>query len=288
VTLRRVLGVERGRAAVSSRAAGVVRGDRDRGDRRGSVSHVRPFIDGWAGIARRVCLGWPTGPRGCGPPPAQTPPDVEALICELRRNHPSRVPARWCAEATVSSGCRSWPRLISISKRGSVTRVMRPDTVERLVDQLVRRGVGLLASPLGPACCPQRTSAFALKLPRTENESRTRRRVARQATRVGAERRASTGCPVHPDEQQRRRQRKRQPISSGWQRRPGGDEADSRAVTNRRSMARLSVASPQPGENRWRQCNEGPRRAPDAGRHPGSRRVRTTSTIWAPERKMVP
>ena len=93
--------------------------------------------------------------------------------------------------------------------------------------------------------------------------------------------------PVDPGEEQRFRQRKRQPGSSRWQRRPG-EEDSCRAVTNRRSAARLPVASPCPRRNRGRRCHAGPSRATSTGRHPGSRRVPATSTVEVPAIRMVP
>ena len=87
--------------------------------------------------------------------------------------------------------------------------------------------------------------------------------------------------PVDPGEEQRIRQRKRHRNSSRWQRRPG-EEDSYRAVTNRRSAARLPVAGPCPRRNRGRWCHAGPSRATSTDRHPGSRRVPTTSTYRYP------
>ena len=96
------------------------------------------------------------------------------------------------------------------------------------------------------------------------------------------------GGPVDPGEEQRFRQRKRHGNSSRWQRRPGGGEAGSRAVTNWRSAARPTVAGLQPRESRGRRCHAGPSRATSTGRHPGSRRVPTKSTVSVPLLRMVP
>ena len=93
--------------------------------------------------------------------------------------------------------------------------------------------------------------------------------------------------PVDPSEKQRIRQRKRHGNSSRWQRRPG-EEDSHRAVTNRRSAARLPVASPCPRENRGRWCHEGRFPATGTDRHPGLRRVPTSGTVSVPTRKMVP
>jgi hypothetical protein len=98
----------------------------------------------------------------------------------------------------------------------------------------------------------------------------------------------SLGGPVDPGKEQRFRQRKRQLDSSKWQRRPGGGEAGSRVVTNWRSAAHPTVAGLQPRESRGRRCHAGPSRATAPGRHPGSRRVPTTSTLAMPARKRVP
>ena len=98
----------------------------------------------------------------------------------------------------------------------------------------------------------------------------------------------SLGGPVDPGEKQRIRQRKRHRSSSRWQRRPGGGEADSRAVTNWRSAAHPTVAGLQPRESRGRRCHAGPSQATAPGRHPGSHRVPTTSTLVVPVRKRVP
>ena len=100
--------------------------------------------------------------------------------------------------------------------------------------------------------------------------------------------RVRLGGPVDPGEEQRFRQRKRHGNSSRWQRRPGGGEAGSRAVTNWRSAARPAVAGLQPRENRGRRCHAGPSRATAPGRHPGSRRVPTKSTVSVPLIRMVP
>jgi hypothetical protein len=94
--------------------------------------------------------------------------------------------------------------------------------------------------------------------------------------------------PVDPGEEPRLGQRQRHLISSRWQRRPGGGEAGSRAVTNRRSAARLPVAGLQPRESRGRRCHTGPSQATEPGRLPGSRRVPTPSTLTMPVRKRVP
>src|SRR5450755_4801057 len=93
--------------------------------------------------------------------------------------------------------------------------------------------------------------------------------------------------PVDPGEKQRIRQRKRHRNSSRWQRRPG-EEDSYRAVTNRRSAARLPVASPCPRENRGRWCHEGRFPATGTDRHPGLRRVPTSGTVSVPIRKRVP
>ena len=75
-------------------------------------------------------------------------------------------------------------------------------------------------------------------------------------------------------------------ISSQWQQRLG-EEAVPRAVTDWRSRAHPSVAGQRPRENRGRPCHPGPQRATTPGRHPGSRRVPTTSTLSAPAEKRV-
>ena len=72
------------------------------------------------------------------------------------------------------------------------------------------------------------------------------------------------------------------PTPHRWQRRPGGNEADARVVTNRRSTALLLVADRQPRENRGRWCHAGPQRATDLDRQPGSRRVPITGTVKMP------
>ena len=104
----------------------------------------------------------------------------------------------------------------------------------------------------------------------------------------GIEHAHSVGCggPIETDEELSRGQG--HDNSSRWQRRPGGNEADARVVTNRRSAALLPLADPQPRESRGRWCHAGPRRATSQDRHPGSRRVPTTSTETMPARRMVP
>ena len=90
-----------------------------------------------------------------------------------------------------------------------------------------------------------------------------------------------------PGEELRLGQCKRHLVSSRWQRRPGG-EAGSRAVTNRRSAARLPVAGLRPRESQGRRCHCGHSLATDQGRLPGPRRVPTSSTLAMPMRKRVP
>jgi transposase-like protein len=49
----------------------------------------RQAVHRWVGRYRRTdWTGWPTGSHRPRAHPAQTPPEVEAAICELRRTHP--------------------------------------------------------------------------------------------------------------------------------------------------------------------------------------------------------
>jgi hypothetical protein len=80
---------------------------------------------------------------------------------------------------------------------------------------------------------------------------------------------------------------KRQRDSSWWQRQQPGEEDSCWMVTNSRSEALLPVASHCPRGNRGRRCHSGHLAATDLGRHPGSRRVPTTSTLSMPVRKRV-
>jgi hypothetical protein len=76
--------------------------------------------------------------------------------------------------------------------------------------------------------------------------------------------------------------------SSGRRLRRPGEEDSYRAVTNRRTAARLPVASPCPRRNRGRWCHGGCFPATALDRHPGSRRVPTTATVAVPAIRMVP
>jgi transposase len=59
---------------------------------------TRYRADGLAGLADRS-----RRPASC---PHQASPEVEAAVCELRREHPRWGPRRWCTNWAGSGGCR--------------------------------------------------------------------------------------------------------------------------------------------------------------------------------------
>ena len=103
--------------------------------------------------------------------------------------------------------------------------------------------------------------------------SRDSRLVVRAGKGVGVM--VDLSSPVDADEELSGGQGKRQSNSSQWQRRRlGGDEASSRAVTNRRSTAHLPIADLKPRESRgrwWPSKSDQPRPSPRLPPSPNSK-----------------
>jgi hypothetical protein len=80
-------GVDHDRAALSSRVGGPGRGAGDRGCR--TVCDSRQAVHRWVGWYRDEGLdGLADISSRPHASPTQTPPEVDAAICELRRNYP--------------------------------------------------------------------------------------------------------------------------------------------------------------------------------------------------------
>ncbi len=127
------------------------------------------------------------------------------------------------------------------------------------------------------ACSPARRCRLCrdrvLWRPRRGQLSRDSRLVVRAGKGVGVM--VDLSSPVDADEELSGGQGKRQSNSSQWQRRRlGGDEASSRAVTNRRSTAHLPIADLKPRESRgrwWPSKSDQPRPSPRLPPSPNSK-----------------
>ena len=157
---------------------------------------------------------------------------------------------------------------------GLEQRVDQPSVRALDRDRHIRRvavawPAGATAAANPSAVCAIVNSACDLARPRPARRPRASRRPSRPRRRTALQAAQATRSPHDGSDDPARR------------------PTTGRSLTGALRRVPLSPVC-SPARSRGRRCHAGPQRATAPGRHPGSRRVPTTSTLSVPMRKMVP